>query len=152
MPLLAISPRYPLPGTPYAYTVTASRRDMRGAEHRPVPAPMLHLVGAWIAHAGFTVGLPVTVRVSERRLVIEAAGPEQVSQAEAFARIADGDLLKRDVDRFVAELRRGRRRRHRSSQGIQFAGSGSGTAGFPGASGLQKVPCTVQWYMPRPSA
>lgn len=30
-----------------------------------------------------------------------------------IARVADGDLLKPDVDRFVAELRRSRRRRHR---------------------------------------
>ena len=98
------------------YTVTASRRDMRGPEGRPVPAPMLHLVGAWMVRAGFTIGQPVTVQVSDGRLVIDVAEPEQVSQAEAFARIArvaDGDLLKRDVDRLVAELRRGRRRRHR---------------------------------------
>ena len=98
------------------YTVTASRRDMRGPEGRPVPAPMLHLVGAWMVRAGFTIGLPVTVQVSDGRLVIQVAEPEQVPQAEAFAqiaRVADGDLLKRDVDRFVAELKRGRRRRHR---------------------------------------
>ena len=98
------------------YTVTASRRDMRGPEGRPVPAPMLHLVGAWMKRAGFTIGLPVTVQVSDGRLVIEVAEPERVPQAEALARIArvaDGDLLKRDLDRFVAELRRSRRRRHR---------------------------------------
>ena len=98
------------------YTVTASRRDMRGPEGRPVPAPMLHLVGAWMVRAGFTIGLPVTIQVSDGRLVIEVAEPEKVPQAEAFAqiaRVADGDLLKRDVNRFVAELRRGRRRRHR---------------------------------------
>ena len=89
---------------------------MRGPDGRPVPAPMLHLVGAWMERAGFTIGLPVTVQVSDGRLVIEVAEPERVPQAEALARIArvaDGDLLKRDLDRFVAELRRGRRRRHR---------------------------------------
>ena len=77
---------------------------------------MLHRVGAWMERAGLTIGLPETVPVSDGRLVIEMAEPEQVSQAEAFARIAriaDGDLLKRDVERFVAELKRGRRHRHR---------------------------------------
>jgi hypothetical protein len=77
---------------------------------------MLRLQGAWLKRVGFAIGVPVTVRVSPGRLVIEAAEPERVPQAEAFARIArvaDGDLLKRDVERFVAELKRGRRRRHR---------------------------------------
>ena len=54
--------------------------------------------------------------MSAGRLVIEVTEPERVPQTEAFARIArvaDGDLLKRDVDRFVAELKRGKGRRHR---------------------------------------
>jgi hypothetical protein len=77
---------------------------------------MLRLQGTWLKRAGFAVGVPVRVRVSAGRLVIEATGAERVRQAKAFAkiaRVADGDLLKRDVDRFVSELRRGRRRRHR---------------------------------------
>lgn len=60
--------------------------------------------------------LDVTFAMSERRLVIEVAEPERVPQAEAFARIArvaDGNLLKRDLDRFVMELERDRRCRHR---------------------------------------
>ncbi|MDA8351516.1 MAG: SymE family type I addiction module toxin [Pseudomonadota bacterium] len=96
------------------YTVTASRRDIRGPEGRPVPAPMLHLVGAWMKRAGFTIGRSVTIQVSEGRLVIELAEPEHVPQAEALARIAqavDGDLPKRDLDRFVRELKRCRPRR-----------------------------------------
>jgi hypothetical protein len=77
---------------------------------------MLRLQGAWLKRAGFAVGVPVSVRVSAGRLVIEVAEPERVPQAEVLAkiaRVADGALLKRDVDRFVAELRRGRRRHHR---------------------------------------
>ena len=98
------------------YTVTASRRDIRGPEGRAVPALMLHLVGAWVKRAGFTIGRSVTIQVNEGRLVIELGEPERVPQAEAFAkiaRVADGDLLKRDVNRFVSGLRRGRRWRHR---------------------------------------
>jgi antitoxin component of MazEF toxin-antitoxin module len=94
------------------YTVTASRRDIRGPEGRPVPAPMLHLVGAWMKRAGFTIGRSVTIQVSEGRLVIELAEPERVPRAEAFAkiaRVADGDFLKRDLDRFVQKLKRWRR-------------------------------------------
>lgn len=95
------------------YTVTASRRDVRGPEGRPVPAPMLHLVGAWMKRAGFTIGLPVTVQVSDGRLVIEFAEPEQVPQAEAFAQIARvaEAVPKRELDRFVRELKRCRPRR-----------------------------------------
>jgi antitoxin component of MazEF toxin-antitoxin module len=77
---------------------------------------MLHLVGAWMKRAGFTIGRSVTIQVSEGRLVIELAEPEpepeRVPQAEAFAqiaRVADGDFLKRDLDRFVRELKRRRR-------------------------------------------
>jgi hypothetical protein len=45
----------------------------------------LHLVGAWMKRAGFTIGRPVTVQVSDGRLVIEFAERDQVPQAEAFA-------------------------------------------------------------------
>lgn len=91
------------------YTVTASRRDIRGPEGRPVPAPMLHLVGAWMKRAGFTIGRSVTIQVSEGRLVIELAEPERVPQAEVLAkiaRVAEGGLPKRDWDRFVRYLKR----------------------------------------------
>jgi antitoxin component of MazEF toxin-antitoxin module len=72
---------------------------------------MLHLVGAWMARAGFTIGLPVTVQVSDGRLVIEVAEPERVPQAEVLAmiaRVADGGLPKRDVDELVRRLKRRR--------------------------------------------
>ncbi|MDA8350448.1 MAG: SymE family type I addiction module toxin [Pseudomonadota bacterium] len=97
-------------------TVCNALRDIQGPDRRPMRAPQLLLRGAWLQRAGFTIGLPVTVQVSDGRLAIEAAEPERVPQAAVFAQIAgiaDGDLLKRDVDRFVAELRRGRRRRRR---------------------------------------
>ena len=96
--------------------VSYGARTVREPDGSSAPAPMLRLQGAWLKRVGFAIGVPVTVRVSPGRLVIEAAEPERVPQAEAFARIArvaDGDLLKRDVERFVAELKRGRRRRHR---------------------------------------
>ncbi len=66
----------------------------------PAPAPMLRLQGAWLKRAGFAIGVPVTVRVSPGRLVIEVAEPERVSQAEVLAkiaRVAEGGLPKPDV-------------------------------------------------------
>ena len=96
--------------------VSYGARTVREPDGSSAPAPMLRLQGAWLKRAGFAIGVPVTVRVRAGRLVIDAAEPERVPQAEAFAQIAwvaDGDLLKRDLVRFVAELRRGRRRCHR---------------------------------------
>jgi antitoxin component of MazEF toxin-antitoxin module len=93
-------------------TVCNALRDIQGPDGRTMRAPQLLLRGAWLQRAGFTIGRPVTIQVSEGRLVIELAEPERVPQAEAFAkiaRVADGDLLKRDVDRFVRELKRRRR-------------------------------------------
>ncbi len=88
-------------------------RSIREPDGRSALAPMLRLQGAWLKRAGFDVGTPVTVRVDAGRLVIEAAEPERVPQAEAFARIAqiaDGDLLKRDLDRIVRDLKKSRTR------------------------------------------
>ncbi|MGH8226491.1 MAG: SymE family type I addiction module toxin [Steroidobacteraceae bacterium] len=93
------------------YTVTDGLRSICEPDGRSVAVPMLRLRGAWLKRAGFAIGVPVTVRVSAGRLVIEVADPERVPQTEAFARIAraaDGDLPKRDLDRFVRDL--GRRR------------------------------------------
>lgn len=93
------------------YTVTASRRDVRGPEGRPVPAPMLHLVGAWMKRAGFTIGRSVTSQVSEGRMVTELAEPEREPQAQVLAkiaRVAGGAFRKRDLDRFLRYLKQGR--------------------------------------------
>ncbi len=75
------------------------------------PAPMLRLQGAWLKRAGFAIGVPVTVRVSPGRLVIEVAEPERVSQAEVLAkiaRVAEGGLPKHDVDTVTRFLKRRR--------------------------------------------
>ena len=93
-------------------TVSYGALTVREPDGSSAPAPMLRLQGAWLKRAGFNVGTPVTVRVDAGRLVIEAAEPERVPQAAAFAKIAqiaDGDLLKRDLDRIVRELKRQRR-------------------------------------------
>ncbi len=93
------------------HTVTASRRDIRGPECRPVPAPMLHLVGAWMKRAGFTIGRSVTSQVSEGRMVTELAEPEREPQAQVLAkiaRVAGGAFRKRDLDRFLRYLKQGR--------------------------------------------
>ena len=95
------------------YTVGYGPRSIREPDGRSALAPMLRLQGAWLKRAGFDVGTPVTVRVDAGRLVIEVAEPERVPQAEAFARIAqiaDGDLLKRDLDRIVRDLKKCRTR------------------------------------------
>ncbi len=93
------------------YTVGYGPRSIREPDGRSAPAPMLRLQGAWLKRAGFAIGVPVTVQVSSGRLVIEAAEPERVPQAEvlaAIARVADGGLPKRDVDELVRRLKRHR--------------------------------------------
>jgi hypothetical protein len=95
------------------YTVGYGPHSIRGPDGRSALAPMLRLQGAWLKHAGFDVGTPVTVRVEAGRLVIEVAAFERVPQAEAFAKIAqvaDGDLLRRDLDDIVRHLKRRRSR------------------------------------------
>lgn len=92
-------------------TASYGARSAREPDGSSALAPMLRLQGAWLKRAGFAIGAPVMMRVSAGRLVIEVADPEGVPQTEAFARIAraaDGDLPKRDLDRFVRDL--GRRR------------------------------------------
>ena len=91
-------------------TVSYGARTVREPDGSSAPAPMLRLQGAWLKRAGFAIGVPVTVRVSAGRLVIEAAEPERVPQAEVLAkiaRVAEGGLRKRDLDRFVRYLKRG---------------------------------------------
>lgn len=39
--------------------------------------PYLRLQGHWLERAGFPVGTPVRVGVSERRLIVEAVEPEE---------------------------------------------------------------------------
>ena len=39
--------------------------------------PYLRLQGHWLEQAGFPVGTPVRVEVSERRLIVEAVEPEE---------------------------------------------------------------------------
>lgn len=71
---------------------------------------MLRLQGAWFKRAGFAIGVPVTVRVSGGRLVIEVTDPELVPPEEVLAtveRVVDEGLPKRDVDALVRRLRRG---------------------------------------------
>ena len=90
-------------------TVSYGARTVREPDGSSAPAPMLRLQGAWLKRAGFAIGVPVTVRVSPGRLVIEVAEPERVSQAEVLAkiaRVAEGGLPKRDWDRFVRHLKR----------------------------------------------
>ena len=73
-------------------TVSSGARSVREPEGRSALAPMLRLEGAWLKRAGFAIGVPVTVRVSAGRHIIEAAEPEHISQAEVFAtigRVAD---------------------------------------------------------------
>ena len=97
-------------------TVSYGARNIRELDGSSASAASLRLRGAWLKRAGFAVGVQASVRVSTGRLVIEVAEPERVSQAEVLAKIArvsEGGLPKRDWDRFVAQLRRGRRRRHR---------------------------------------
>ena len=72
---------------------------------------MLRLQGTWLKRAGFAIGVPVTVRVSPGRLVIEVVEPELVAPAEVLAkiaRVADGGLPKRHVDELVRRLKRRR--------------------------------------------
>ena len=90
-------------------TVSYGARTVRDQDGNSIPAPLLRLQGGWLNRAGFAVGVPVSVRVSTGRLVIEVAGPERVSQAEVLAkiaRVAEDGLPKRDWDRFVRYLKR----------------------------------------------
>ena len=86
-------------------------RSVREPDGSLAPAPMLRLQGAWLKRAGFAVGVPVTVRLSAGRLVIETVELQHLPQAEilaTIARVADGGLPKREVDALVLRLKRRR--------------------------------------------
>ena len=70
------------------YTVSYGPRQVRGLDGRPMLAPRLCLQGAWLERAGFAIGVPVTVRVSSGRLVIEVTEPALVPAAEVLKTIA----------------------------------------------------------------
>lgn len=91
-------------------TVCNALRDIKGPNGRAMRAPQLLLRGAWLQRAGFHAGVPVKVRVSRGRLVIEP-DLDRAPQAEVLARIArltEGGLAKRDLDALIRRLRRDR--------------------------------------------
>lgn len=91
-------------------TVYYGTYRVRGPDGRAMSAPLLRLQGAWLQRAGFGIGVPVKVHVSRGRLVIEAAEPERVPQAEVLgtlgALVADEGLSKRDFHDLERRLRR----------------------------------------------
>ena len=92
-------------------TVYYGMYRVRGPDGRAMSVPMLRLQGAWLERAGFAIGAPVKVHVSRGRLVIEAAEPERVPQAEILeniARVSEGGLPKRELDALVRHLKRDR--------------------------------------------
>ncbi len=99
---------------PRRLTVGARQTARGWATPRPdSPSfPFLRLQGAWLACAGFAIGVPVKVHVSSGRLVIEAADPERVPRAEALTKItslvADDGLTKRDFHELARLLKRRR--------------------------------------------
>ncbi|MBS0366348.1 MAG: SymE family type I addiction module toxin [Proteobacteria bacterium] len=58
-------------------TIAHGTRSVREPSGHSTPVPMLRLQGAWLRRAGFAVGVPVIVRVSGGRLVIERPEPER---------------------------------------------------------------------------
>lgn len=92
------------------HTVRRGLREVRGPNGRPVPAPQLHLQGAWLQRAGFHIGVPVKVHVGRRRLVIEP-DLDRAPRAEILARVAqvtEGGLTRRDLDALIRRLKRDR--------------------------------------------
>jgi hypothetical protein len=90
-------------------TVSYGRRSVHEPDGRSTPVPLLRLQGAWLKHAGFPVGVSVTVHVSAGRLIIEPSAPELVPRAEVLARIArvaEDGLSKREFDVITRLLRR----------------------------------------------
>ena len=79
---------------------------------RPAPAPLLRLQGALLARAGFATGVPVKVQGIPGRLVIEVAGAERGSRAEALtmmaSRVADDGLTEWHFYRLARLLKRHR--------------------------------------------
>lgn len=91
-------------------TVCNALRDIQGPNGRPMRAPQLLLRGRWLQRAGFHAGVPVKVRVSRGRLVIER-DRDRAPQDEVLARIAqvtEGGLSKRDLDALICRLKRDR--------------------------------------------
>jgi hypothetical protein len=90
-------------------TVSYGRKSVHEPDGRSTPVPLLLLQGAWLKHAGFPVGVSVTVHVSAGRLIIEPSAPELVPRAEVLARIArvaEDGLSKREFDVITRLLRR----------------------------------------------
>ena len=87
-------------------------RQVRGLEGRPLVAPRLCLQGARLERSGFATGVPVKVRVSSGRLIIEAAEPERAPRAKARTTlgtlVADDGLPKRDFHELACLLKRRR--------------------------------------------
>ena len=91
-------------------TVCNSLRDIQGHNGRPMRAPQLLLRGAWLQRAGFRAGVPVKVRVSRGRLIIER-DRDRAPQDEILTRIVqvtEGGLSKRDLDALIRRLKRDR--------------------------------------------
>jgi toxic protein SymE len=72
IPELSISSNPPPPATFASRRVTVSSIGPS--------TPHLRLRGHWLEQAGFPVGTPVRVEVSERRLIVEAVEPEEPPQ------------------------------------------------------------------------
>ncbi len=92
-------------------TVSSGMYSVRGLEGRTMSVPMLRLQGAWLERAGFLVGRTAKVHVSFGRLVIEAAEPERVSNAEALERIAqvsEGGMPRRELNALLQRLKQER--------------------------------------------
>ena len=92
-------------------TVSYGTYRVHGPDGCAMSVPLLRLQGAWLECAGFEIGVTVKVHVSRGRLVIEAAEPEHVPQAEvleSIARVSEGGLPKHDLDALVRHLKRDR--------------------------------------------
>jgi hypothetical protein len=92
------------------HTICNSLRDIRGPNGRPMRAPQLLLRGRWLQEAGFHAGVPVKVKVSQGRLVIEQ-DRDRVSRDEVLTRVAqvaqDG-LSERSLQALICRLKRDR--------------------------------------------
>ena len=59
--------------------------------------PYLRMQGQWLDRAGFAVGTPVRVEVSERRLVVEAGAPECPSSCAKAASVQEAGVDCREA-------------------------------------------------------
>ena len=69
VPELSISLNPPPPATFAPHRMTVS--------YIGPSTPYLRLQGHWLERAGFPIGTPVRVEVSERRLIVQAVEPEE---------------------------------------------------------------------------